>query len=173
VRREEKVKYVESLQAELSNAQVVVKTRFQGIGVESLNQLRSELRASGASYRVVKNTLLRLAVRDTDLAPLADDLKGPIALAYSTTNAVDTAKALKTFSKTQKLLLIDGGMLSGKTLSAEDVDALAKLPSLDQLRGQFLSLLQAVPQKFLRVLQAPSRDLVGVLEARRHQLDEE
>jgi large subunit ribosomal protein L10 len=95
-----------------------------------------------------------------------------VALAYSSSNAVETAKALKAFSKTNELLVIEGGILSGRTLSAGDIDALAELPSLDQLRGQFLGLLEAVPQKLLRVLQAPSRDFVGVLEARRRQQDE-
>lgn len=172
MRREEKAQYIENLQAALSDAQVIVTTRFQGIGVESLNQLRSELRASGASYRVVKNTLLRRAIADTDNAPILEGLKGPVALAYSNTNPVETAKTLQAFNKTNELLVIEGGILSGRTLSAEDIDALAKLPSLDQLRGQFLGLMQAVPQKLLRVLQAPSRDFVGVLDARRRQQED-
>lgn len=170
--REEKAQYIENLATELSNAQVIVTTRFQGIGVDSLNILRSDLRASGASYKVVKNTLLRRAVEGTDKAPIVDGLKGPVALAYSATNAVETAKALKAFSKKNDLLVIEGGLMSGRVLSADDISALADLPSLDQLRGQFLGLLQAVPQKLLRVLQAPSRDFVGVLEARRRQQEE-
>ena len=172
MRREEKAQYIENLQSALSTAQVIVTTRFQGIGVEDLNELRSQLRASGASYKVVKNTLLRRAVNDTDMAPISDGLKGPVALAFNDSNAVETAKALKAFNKTNKLLVIEGGLLSGRTISADDIDALAELPSLDQLRGQFLGLLQAVPQQLLRVLQAPSRDFVGVLEARRRQQEE-
>ena len=172
MRREEKAQYIENLQAALADAEVIVTTRFQGIGVESLNQLRSNLRASGASYKVVKNTLLRRALSDTDMAPLAEGLKGPVALAYSSTNPVETAKALNEFSKDNELLVIEGGIMAGRALTAADVEALAKLPSLDQLRGQFLGLLQAVPQQLLRVLQAPSRDLVGVLDARRRQQEE-
>ena len=173
MRPEEKAQYVENLEAALSTAQVIVKTRFQGIDANDINELRSQLRTAGASYRVVKNSLLRRVVNDTDMAPLADGLKGPIALAYAEANAVDTAKALKAFGKTNKLLVIEGGLLSGKTLSADDVEALAELPSLDQLRGKLLGLLQAVPQKLLGVLQAPARDFVGVLEARRSSLDTE
>ena len=172
MRREEKAQYIEKLQSALSDAEVIVTTRFTGIGVESLNKLRNDLRASGGSYRVVKNTLLRRAVNDTDMAPLVEGLKGPVALAYSSSNPVETAKALKAFSKENALLVIEGGIMSGRALSAADIDALAELPSLDQLRAQMLALLQAVPQQLLRVLQAPSRDFVGVLEARRREQEE-
>ena len=170
--REEKIAYVETLKEGLSSAQIVLRTRFTGLSVSRMTELRKNLRDAGVRYRVVKNTLLRRAVEGTEYESLVEDLKGPIALAYSSEDVVGVAKTLTDFAKDEELFLVENGVLSGKALSAADVVSLASLPSKDQLRGQFLSVLQSVPRNLLGVMQAPSRDLLGVLNARKDSLED-
>ena len=172
MRREEKIAYVESLRESLSGAQIVLRTRFTGLSVPRITELRKSLREAGVRYRVVKNTLLRHAVEGTEFESLVRDLKGPIALAFSSGDAVGVAKALTEFAKDEEIFKVENGVLSGKELSAADVVSLAALPGKDQLRAQFLSLLQSVPRDLMGVMQAPSRDMLGVLNARKESLED-
>lgn len=164
--------YVADLEENVLGSDLILKTRFTGLDVAKMTALRTTVREVGGGYKVVKNTLLRRAAADTPAAAIAEDLKGPVALAYTSGDPVALAKALSDFAKDTEVFEIEGGLLSGKPMSTEDVTALASLPSMEQLRAQFLGVLQAVPQKLLRVLQAPSRDLVGVLAARQRALEE-
>ncbi len=172
MRKEEKTEYVAELRDALSGSQIVLRTRYQGLDVAKMTALRKDLREKGVRYKVVRNTLLRRAVEGTDYEPLVRDLKGPIALAFTEEDAVVTAKALTDFAKDEDLFTVDGGVLDGKELDASQIQSLASLPGKDQLRAQLLCLLQTVPQRLLGVLQAPARDMVGVIEARRKNLEE-
>jgi len=172
LRRETKQEYIAGLKEQLLDSQFVLRTRFTGLDVSSMTALRANLRNSGTGYKVVKNTLLRLAVEGTQYESLVEDLKGPIALAFSSEDPVATAKVLTEFAKDAECFTLEQAVLDGKALSASDIETLAELPSMDVLRAQFLGLLQSVPQKFLGVLEAPGRELVGVLAARQRELEE-
>ncbi len=170
--RQEKIEYVEGLKRDLESAELILLTRFTGLDVPSMTEFRAKLREVGTSYRVVKNTLLRRAAEGTPCEDLVADLKGPVAIAFTGGDAVCAAKAVTDFAKVSEHLVVEAGLLSGKALLPDQVKAIAELPSLDQLRAQLLATMLAVPQKLLRVLSAPARDLVGVLEARKRALEE-
>lgn len=170
--RQQKSQEVEDLKALFGDAQLMVLTEFSGLDVEQITVLRRSLRQAQAGYRVVKNTLARRALADTDLEPLTEHLTGPVAVAFSNEDPAATAKALTEFSKDNpELELKIGLMAGGKILSADDVVALGKLPGKDQLRGMLLGTFTAVPRNFLGVLQGAQRDFFGVLQARGRELE--
>jgi large subunit ribosomal protein L10 len=162
--RAEKEAEVKELNTRFSNDELVVLTHFTGLTVAQVTQLRRELVKNGASYKVTKNSLAKIALKGTKFEQIADKFVGPTGVATSK-DPVAAAKVAHTFAKTNEKLVIIGGALGDKILSAADVKALASLPSLDEIRAKFLGLLQAPAQKIAGVLQAPARDLVGVTKA--------
>src|SRR5262245_30091438 len=111
--------------------------------------MRRELRESGCEYRVVKNTLLGLAVKGTRMEVIDGLLKGPTAIAYCFDDPAKPAKVATKVAKEQEKFVVKGGYVEGRTLDGKGVEALAQLPGKDELRATFLATLQAVPQKFL------------------------
>ena len=170
--KQQKVEVVESLRSELSDASAVVLTEMHGVDVPSVVQLRRRLREENVQYRVVKNTLIRLAIAETDKEPLREYLHGPTAIAWSHDDPVAAARILHEFGKDHEGLKIKAGLLDGKLLDVDGVVALAKLPNKQELRAQFLSVLQAPAQKLVRVLVAAQRNLLSVLAQRRDQLEQ-
>lgn len=164
-----KQQVVEDLKKLLVGKQSVVLTDYKGMSVAEMFDLRRKFDEVGAGYRVVKNTLCKLALAGTDYEFLAEGLQGTVAVAYSD-DPVAPAKVLAEFRKTSKHLTVKMGFLDGKKLLAEQVDALAKLPSKDALRGQLLNVFNAPATKFVGVLAAGPRDFVGVLNARAESL---
>jgi len=157
--RPDKVAVVEEITAKLNDARAVFVTEFRGMTVGQLAELRTPLRAAGAEHKVYKNTLARLAATAAGLDGLNDHLTGPTALTFVTEDSVGAAKALVDHAKANPLLVIKGGMLGDSPMSADDVKALASLPSreelLARLAGGFQAplvktagLLQALPRKF-------------------------
>lgn len=127
------------------------------------------MREAGAQFKVTKNTLARLALKDTEYEALADSFTGPTAIAVSE-DPVAAAKAAAKFAKeNEKLVLLAGAMSGGQVLDADGVKALASLPSLDELRGKLVGLLQAPAGKIAQVLQAPGGQVARVLSARAEQ----
>ena len=129
-----------------------------------MTQFRRELVKNGASYKVTKNSLAKIALKGTKFEQISNMFTGPTGVATSK-DAVAAAKVAQTFAKTNEKLVIIGGALGDKILSAADVKALASLPSLDELRSKLVGLLQAPASKMVGLLQAPARDLVGVTKA--------
>lgn len=163
---QEKAQSVESLRERLGTAKTAVLTEYRGLTVRQISDLRKQLKAASAEYKVVKNRLARLAVKDLDLDPLGAHFKGPTGLVYSTKDPVPVAKALQTFVRANPLLLIKLGFVEGKVLQPAELKALADLPSKDALRSQLVGALQGPASQLVSLLAAPQRELVQVLEAR-------
>ena len=162
--RSQKAESVASLNAVFNEAGVVVVTRNLGLTVAQSTALRGKIRDAGASYKVAKNSLAKLAIKDTDYVGLNDLLTGPTALATSV-DPVAAAKAVVEFAKTNDKLEIVGGSMGALLLTADGVKALASLPSLDQLRGTIIGLVQAPATKLAQLATAPAAKLARVFGA--------
>jgi large subunit ribosomal protein L10 len=169
VNRAEKAALVESLQETLEASTSVVVTHQSGLSVAESTDLRLKMRAAGASFKVTKNRLTKLALEGTKFADLADMFTGPTAMGTSA-DPVAAAKTLVAFAKANDKVTIIGGALDGKILDKSAVEALASLPSLDELRGKLAGLLQAPAGKLARVSAAPAGSLARVIQARADQL---
>ncbi len=162
--REEKAQQIDALNQTLAATTLVVVTRQSGLTVAEVSDLRRKMRAGGASYKVTKNRLARLALKGTKFEGIDPLFVGPTAVAVSK-DPVAAAKVAVDFAKDNEKLTIVGGALGEKLLDAEGVKALASLPSLDQLRAKLLGLLQAPATKIAGVLAAPAGQLARVLKA--------
>ena len=162
--RSQKAEAVAALVATFNEAGVVVVTRNLGMSVAQSTVLRTKMRDAGAQFRVSKNTLARLAIADTDYAGIDDLLVGPVALATSV-DPVAAAKVAIEFAKTNDKLEIVGGSMGAQVLNPEGIKALASLPSLDELRGRLIGLIQAPATKIAQVIVAPASKLARVFNA--------
>jgi len=162
--RAQKEAEVVELNERFTRDEVIVVTHYSGLTVKELSDLRAKLREEGASFKVTKNKLAQLAVKGTKFENASELFTGPTGVA-SSVDPVVAAKVAYNFAKANKKFIIIGGALGEKRLSAEEVEALAKLPSLDEIRSKLVGLLVAAPTKLVGVLQAPARDLVGVTKA--------
>lgn len=162
--RAEKAEAVSQLNATLSNAASVVIVRNLGMTVSQSTVLRQQMRDAGASYKVTKNRLAKIALDGTPYTGIADFLTGPTAVAAST-DPVVAAKIAVEFAKTNPKLEIVGGGMGDMVLDVEGVKALAALPSLDELRGTLIGLLQAPATKVAQIAAAPAGQLARVFGA--------
>lgn len=162
--RSEKQELVASLNRTFQTAGLVVVTRQVGLTVGEVTNLRGQMRAAGAGFKVTKNRLARLALAGTAYEPLNELFTGPTAIAFSQ-DPVAAAKVAVAFAKANDKLTIIGGALPGQVLDAAGISALATLPSLDELRGKIVGLLQAPAQKVAALAQAPAAQLARVLQA--------
>ncbi len=162
--RSQKAESVASLNAVFNEVGVVVVARNLGLSVAQSTALRGKIRDAGASYKVSKNRLAKLAIKDTDYAGLSDMFTGPTAIATSV-DPVAAAKAIVEFAKTNDKIEIVGGAMGSLVLNAEGVKALASLPSLDQLRGTIIGLVQAPATKIAQLVTAPAAKLARVFSA--------
>ena len=162
--RAQKEKLVALLNGTFQEVTLVVVTQQSGLTVAEVSDLRRRIRTAGASYKVTKNRLTRLALEGTKFQALQSLMTGPTALAFSV-DPVAAAKVCVEFAKGNKKLTIVGGALGEEVLDVEGVAALAKLPSLDELRGKIVGLLQAPATKLAVVTQAPAGQLARVFSA--------
>jgi large subunit ribosomal protein L10 len=169
VNRNEKAELIETLQSTLSEATAVVVTHQTGLTVAESSDLRGRMREAGAGFRVTKNRLTKIALQGTKYEDITDLFTGPTAMGTSA-DPVSAAKTLVAFAKENDKLTIVGGALDGKVLDKAGVEALAKLPSLDELRASLVGLLNAPATKVARVAQAPAAKLARVIQARADQL---
>jgi large subunit ribosomal protein L10 len=163
--RPEKVAVVAEVRERLSSASAALLTEYRGLDVGELARLRRSLREAGGEYKIYKNTLVRFAVRDLGLDELESMLLGPTAIAFVDTDAAGVAKALRDFARTNPNLVVKGGVLGTKVLSARDAGALAELPSRDQLLAQLAGAMAAPLQTFAGLLQALPRNMAYGLRA--------
>lgn len=154
---------IETLKGVFANAGAVVVTHYMGLTVAQMSELRHRLRQAGASLQVVKNTLAQKALNGAG-ATAGELFKGPVAIAYGP-DPVSAAKVSTQYAKENDKFTIVGAMMGAQVLDAAGVDALAKLPSLDQLRGRIVGLLQAPATRVAGILQAPAGQLARVLNA--------
>ena len=162
--RSQKADAVAQLTDVFNEAGVVVVTRNLGLTVEQSTALRTKMRDAGASYKVAKNRLAKLALKDTDYAGIEEYLNGPTALAYST-DPVAAAKAVVDFAKTNDKIEIVGGSMGAVVLDEAGVRSLASMPSLDELRGKIVGLVNAPATKVAQLVNAPAAKLARVFGA--------
>ena len=167
--RDEKVSKVGALNDTFSKAKFTVVADYKGLKVTELEKLRRELKKSDASFQVAKNTLLRLAVKDTEYEMLSEHFTGTTAIAVSFEEPVASAKALTAFAKEYELFSIRSAALDGRVLSADDIIALSKLPGKEELQAKLLGTMAAVPTGLVRVLNGVPAKLVYVLQAIKEQ----
>lgn len=163
--RTQKKEWIGALHGTLEEASLVVVTHYSGLTVAEMTNLRTKMRAAGASFKVTKNRLTRLALAGTAYEGLADIFKGPTAIAFSK-DPVAAAKVVVDFSKANDKLVILGGSLGANALDVDGVKALATLPSLDELRAKLVGMLQTPATRVAAVLQAPAGQMARVLRAK-------
>lgn len=166
----EKEQVVAELRSSMCEAPAVVLASATGMPVNTVNELRSELRKKGAQYRVVKNTLAKRAIAETPMEVLADKFTGPTVAVWHPEEAGLPAKILLDFKKDHEALELKAAFLDGNVLDEKGIEALSKLPGKDELRAKIIGLMTAVPTKVVRVFTAAQRDIIGLLNARRDDI---
>lgn len=162
--RAEKRDVVTALHDVFAKTGVVVVAHYAGLTVADMTQLRSEIRSAGGQVKVAKNRLVKLALEGTDAKGIADLLKGPTCLAYSV-DPIAAPKVAVKFAKANEKFVILGGAMGPTVLDAKGVNSLGSLPSLDELRGKLIGLLQAPASKIARTLNEPGAQLARVFGA--------
>ncbi|SKA74630.1 LSU ribosomal protein L10P [Paucidesulfovibrio gracilis DSM 16080] len=167
--RQEKAQVIEQLSGKASRASIAVVTGFAGISVEQSTALRKQLRESGVDFQVVKNTLARLALKDTEHGVLCEHFKDNCAVALGYEDPVPLAKALAEFAKTNKKFEVKFGSLEGRFLDENDLKELAKLPGKPELLASALGTMNAVPTNFVGLFANLLRNTLYALNAIKEQ----
>ena len=162
--REEKATSIAELREKLGDARGAVLTDFRGLSVAEITELRTLLRKSAVEYKVIKNTLAKLAVKDTGLAGLASYLEGPTAIAISRKDPVVASKAVTAWAKSRQTFTVKGGIVEGRVVGPAEVADLAALPSREVLLARMAGAFQAPLQALVQVLSASMRGLANVLD---------
>ena len=143
----------------------IVVTHYAGMTVAQMTEYRSLMKEAGGSVKVAKNRLAKLALKDTQAEGIADLFKGPTCVAFSD-DPVSAAKITVNFAKSNKQLVVLGGAMGTTVMDAEGVKSLAALPSLDELRGKLVGLLQAPAGKIARIVKEPGTQIARVVQAK-------
>ncbi|MDR0888405.1 MAG: 50S ribosomal protein L10 [Coriobacteriales bacterium] len=162
---QEKLDVVSKIKEDIQGADNVWIVDYRGLTVQQSEELRRNIRAQGAAYKIYKNSLTECALRELDMPDLGDMLEGPSAFVFATGDPVGSAKALKDFGKDHEALTLKGGLMGGKVVAMETIHSIADLPSREELLAKLLgtisrpmqgivSVLNAVPEKFVRTLDA-------------------
>jgi large subunit ribosomal protein L10 len=170
--RAQKEQQVAELKERFGRATCVYVADYRGIDVKSVNQLRSRIHKEGGGdyeYRVTKNSVLRRAAAGSDVANVAGLFEGPTAVAISYGDAVGLAKILVEFAEEYEVFELKTGVLEGRAIEPEEIGTLATLPSLDELRGRLIGLIQAPAVKLARLISEPGAQLARVVAARGRQ----
>ncbi len=162
--RAAKRELVSTLNGVFSTTSVVVVAHYAGLTVADMQKLRTQMKQAGATVKVAKNRLAKIALEGTDVASIAGLLKGPTLIAYSS-DPVAAPKVAVEFAKGNEKLVILGGAMGATALNADGVKALASLPSLDELRAKLVGLIQAPATKVAQVVNAPAAKLARVFGA--------
>ena len=153
--REEKAELLAELQKMFNDSDTVVVSHYKGLTVAEVSKLRDDIRKAGASFRVTKNRITRLALKGTKFEQLADLMTGPTAVAFAN-DPISACKACIEFAKTNEKLVVLGGASNMGVLSVADIKRLASLPSMDELRAKIIGLVQAPAAKLARCAKAYS-----------------
>jgi large subunit ribosomal protein L10 len=164
VSKSKKVNFVNQFAEIYKESGAMMITHYHGLTVSQITTLRNKLRENNSGFKVVKNTLSKIALHQVGCDIANDLFFGPTGVAYSS-DPVAVAKSVVDFAKENEKLVLIGGIIHGQLLTVDEVKELAKLPSLDVLRAQFISLLQTPATRLATVLQAPASSLARVLSA--------
>jgi large subunit ribosomal protein L10 len=164
VDRAAKRELVTTLNGVFSNTAVVVVAHYKGLTVADMQKLRAQMKQAGATVKVAKNRLAKIALEGTDVASISDLMKGPTLVAYSN-DPVAAPKVAVDFAKGNEKLVILGGAMGKTALNPDAVKALATLPSLDELRAKLVGLIQAPATKVAQLANAPAAKLARVFGA--------
>ena len=160
--RKQKEELVKSLHETFLNSQSVIVTHINGLTVSETTNLRSSMRNSNCKFKVTKNKIVKLALKNTKFEHLDDLFTGPTAIG-SSEDAIAPAKVLVDFSKESEKIKIIGGGFETKPLSVDEINNLASLPSLDEVRSKLVGLLMAGPTKLVRTIKEPSSRMARIL----------
>ena len=163
--RAAKKEQVTALNGVFKDSNVVVVAHYSGLTVAQMQTLRKQMRQAGASVKVAKNRLAKIALEGTDVASIAPLLKGPTLIAYSTVDPVAAPKVATDFAKANEQFVILGGAMGKTALDVNGVKQLASLPSLDELRGKIVGLLVAPATKIAQLTNAPAAKVARVIQA--------
>jgi large subunit ribosomal protein L10 len=170
--RKEKEQIISDFNKKIEGYKAVVLTHYRGLNVDQMNHLRKRLREEKISYHVIKNTLMRLASKGTDLEKLGDYFEGPTAIAISYGDPILLAKVLLEFIKTQPSLEIKVGLIEGRVAPPEEVKALATMPSREVLLAQILGEIQTSGGQVMGAILSILQQMLGIIQARVDQLAE-
>ena len=172
MRKEDKQQVVAELTERLQNAQTLIVADYRGLTMPQIDSLRTELLQHGAKFQVVKNTLTRRAAEAAGADALLALLEGPSAIAFLEADGdpVAVAKAIGAAARETRVLEVRGGVLEGRAITADDIESLAKLPPIEQLRGQVLGAITAPLYAVVGLFTAPLQNLHGLIDARIEQL---
>jgi large subunit ribosomal protein L10 len=155
---------VASLQESFSGASTIIVTHYKGLTVAEITNLRRNMRKLGAEFKVTKNSLTKLALKDTQYEKLSELLEGPVAIAYSS-DPVAAAKGIVEFANDNEKLIILGGAVGSEAVDVSRIKTLAKLPSLDQLRSKIIGMISTPATRIACILQAPGSQVARVISA--------
>jgi large subunit ribosomal protein L10 len=173
ISREKKEELVSRYTDLFSRSRAAVLTDFRGLTMADTNQLRNKLRETQSEYHVIKNRLVKLALKEAGL-PVPDDfLEGPTAIGFCFEEVPAVAKVLVDFSKESKVLIIKGGFLGGRIISADEITALAELPPREILLAQLLGTIQSPASGVAKAIAGSIRGILYVLKARVEQLEKQ
>jgi large subunit ribosomal protein L10 len=161
--KRKKEEELNELKKDLAAAKNLIVAQFQGITVAQDTELRQKIRATNSKYRVVKNTLARIAAKGTPAESLASGLAGSSAIAYNDSDPVALAKALTAYAKTNPVFVFKAGMVEGRVVNIADLNAIASLPSKEELIAKLLFLLNAPAQRIAVAVNGVSRNLAVAL----------
>jgi large subunit ribosomal protein L10 len=168
--RTQKESIVSQIKEEWRDVQSIVLAEYRGIDVPSVTAMRDEFRKAGCHYKVLKNTLVRIAIQGSHMEPMSKLLTGPTAVIWSTESPSVAAKVATKIAKEQEKFVIRGGYFDGQALDAKGVESLATMPGKDELRASLLMTFLAAPTDFVRTLAAGPTNFLYVLQARERAL---
>jgi large subunit ribosomal protein L10 len=171
ITKEKKQELVAQYTDLLSRSQAVILTDYRGLTATEIGGLRNKLREVDSKYQVIKNTLFHLVLQNAGQSVPEELLEGPVAISFCLGEVPSPAKILVDFAKDSKVFTIKGGLLSGKAIGVENIQALASLPSREVLLAQVLAGMQSPISGLVTVLSGPIRGLLNVLNARSEQLE--
>ena len=171
--RTEKEAVIGQLHAKMAKAKAAILAEPKGLNVATVTELRRKCREAQVEYRIVKNSLAIRAAKGTDLEQLAEKFVGPTALVMSYDDVVAPAKILADFAKDRENFTLRIAVVQGKVIDVKGIMALAKLPSLPELRSRIAGVIAQPASKLVRLLAAPGQQLAQVLGARKEQLEKQ
>ena len=171
--RTEKEQVISELHEKMGKAKAAILAEPKGLNVATVTELRRKLREAKVEYRIVKNTLAARAAKGTPVEPIAEKFVGPTALVMSYDDVVAPAKLLAEFMKDRESFSIRTAVIQGRVVDAKGIQALAKMPGLQELRGQIAAMIAQPATQLARMIGAPGQQLARVLGARREQLEKQ